>query len=53
MDDLTFQELQAMEMIYRRQVEFAVGHGVGVHTETPPGVSDRASRIRTRAVPSY
>ena len=26
-------EAQAMQMTYRRQVEFAVGHGVGVHAE--------------------
>lgn len=30
-------ESLAMEMMYRRQVEFAVGHGVGVHAEKPAG----------------
>jgi hypothetical protein len=46
-------EKEAMAMLYRNQVEFAAGHGVGVHVETLPGVPDRAVRITTRVAPTY
>ncbi|HEY7347226.1 MAG TPA: DISARM system helicase DrmA [Ktedonobacterales bacterium] len=46
-------EEQAMAMLYRQRVEFAVGHGVSIHTETAPGQPDRAVRIRTRIAPTY
>ena len=46
-------ETEAMRMTYRRQVEFAVGHGVGVHAEKLPGQWARAVEIRTSIVPSY
>lgn len=53
MDPATFEELRQMEMLYRDTVEFAVGHGVGVHAEQPEDQSDRAFRISTRAAPAY
>ena len=46
-------ETEAMRMTYRRQVEFAVGHGVGVHAEKLPGQWERAVEIRTTALPTY
>ena len=46
-------EEQAMAMLYRRHVSFAIGHGVGIHTETLPGDPTRAVRLSTRVVPSY
>ena len=46
-------EEQAMKMLYRRHVSFAIGHGVGVHTETLPGDPTRAVRLSTCVVPSY
>ncbi len=46
-------EARAMEMTYRRQVEFAVGHGVGVHAEKAPGEWARAVEIRTSVLPVY
>ena len=46
-------EERAMEMIYRRHVSFAIGHGVSVHAETLPGDSTCAYRLETRIVPSY
>ena len=46
-------EEQAMAMLYRQQVEFAVGHGVSVHAEPLPGEPERAARISTRIAPSY
>ena len=42
-----------LEMIYRRRVEFAVGHGVSAHAEPAPGASDRAVEVRTRVMPFY
>src|SRR5262245_41132912 len=44
-------EDRAMAMIYRKQVEFAVGHGVAVHADLEPGSTDRAVRVSTRTVP--
>jgi hypothetical protein len=46
-------ETKAMSMTYRRQVEFAVGHGVGIHAEKHAGEWDRAFKIRTAVIPSY
>ncbi len=46
-------EEQAMAMLYRRSVGFAIGHGIGVHADTEPGDSTRATRITTQVVPSY
>jgi len=46
-------EHRKMEMLYRQRVEFATGHGVGVHVEVSDGVADRAVRISTAAVPRY
>src|SRR5205807_574682 len=34
-------------MGYRRQAEFAVGHGVAVHVDTAPGDPLRATRVAT------
>ncbi|HEY6406846.1 MAG TPA: helicase, partial [Ktedonobacteraceae bacterium] len=46
-------EEQAMKMLYRQHVSFAIGHGVGVLTETLPGDPTRAVRLSTRVVPGY
>ncbi len=51
MDPIAFAEWQAMEMIYRKHVEFAVGHGVSVHADLPDGATDRANRVSTRVIP--
>lgn len=53
MDPVAYAEEQAMAMIYRRQVEFAVGHGVSVHAETADGDTEHAIRIRTCTIPAY
>ncbi len=45
-------ELETLAMLYRRQVEFAVGHGVSVHVD-PPGAFDRAVRLSTTFAPAY
>lgn len=46
-------ELAHLAMMYRRHVEFAVGHGTAVHWETAPGDPTRAWELRTRSVPRY
>ncbi|MCI0580959.1 MAG: DISARM system helicase DrmA [Chloroflexi bacterium] len=43
-------EDRAMAMLYRRDVEFAVGHGVAVHAERDTW--QRATRIETRVMPT-
>ncbi|MBU0791629.1 MAG: helicase, partial [Gammaproteobacteria bacterium] len=45
-------EREALEMIYRNRVEFAVGHGVGVHAETADDVT-LATEVRTTVMPQY
>ena len=51
--ELERAELNQLEMMYRRHVEFAAGHGTGVHWETHPGDPTRAWEISTRSVPRY
>ena len=46
-------ERDALEMIYRRQVEFAVGHGVAVHAATAPENPEHATSVRTVVMPQY
>lgn len=43
----------AMQMVYRKQVEFAVGHGVATHVDLQEGSFDRAVRIKTDTAPTY
>lgn len=43
----------AMQMVYRKQVEFAVGHGVATHVELLEESFDRAIRIKTDTAPTY
>ena len=45
-------EREALEMIYRNRVEFAVGHGVAVHAETADDVT-LATEVRTTVMPQY
>lgn len=46
-------EEDRLELLYRRHVEFAVGHGVGVHAEASAETPDRAITLETRMVPLY
>ena len=52
-DDDQDPERAALEMIYRRRVEFAVGHGVSVHAEAADDEPERAHTVRTRVLPQY
>ena len=47
------RENDMLSMLYRRHVEFAVGHGVAVHADVDPQNTNQAVRIATRVVPSY
>lgn len=46
-------ERESLEMIYRQQVEFVVGHGISVHATTNENEHDKAIELRTVVVPSY
>ncbi|GER90549.1 helicase [Dictyobacter vulcani] len=46
-------EDKALSMLYRKQVGFAIGHGVSVHAETHAQDSTSAYRLTTRFIPSY
>ncbi|MBV9787544.1 MAG: helicase, partial [Chloroflexi bacterium] len=52
-DAVAEAEDQAMAMLYRHEVEFAVGHGVAVHAAVLPADPTYATEIITRVVPSY
>jgi Helicase conserved C-terminal domain len=47
------EERKALEMIYRKEVEFAVGHGVSVHAKTDVGDTDYAHEVSTVVMPQY
>ncbi|PKN66406.1 MAG: helicase [Deltaproteobacteria bacterium HGW-Deltaproteobacteria-15] len=47
------EERKSLEMIYRRRVEFAVGHGVSVHAVPSAEDPERAVEVRTRVLPRY
>lgn len=46
-------EQRRLEMLYRRHVEFAVGHGVAVDAQTSGSELGAAVRLMTRVAPSY
>ncbi|MDJ0898794.1 MAG: hypothetical protein QNJ55_08275 [Xenococcus sp. MO_188.B8] len=52
LDPVIHQENQAMAMLYRHQVEFAVGHGVAVKADSKNN-SQRASTLSTTFIPDY
>ena len=51
-DSTVKAENDTLAMLYRRHVEFAVGHGISVHVDVSPD-PNRAVRVRTTVVPSY
>ncbi len=53
LDPASAAEERAMAMLYRRQVEFAVGHGVAVHAEPTESDPELATRICTRVIPVH
>lgn len=46
-------EREALEMVYRKRVEFAVGHGVSVQAQTAPENSEQAVAVRTVVIPEF
>jgi hypothetical protein len=48
-----FAEEMAMEMLYRKRTEFAIGHGVSVHATPDPENYEQAVRIGTKVVPAW
>jgi hypothetical protein len=53
LDPVIHQENQAMAMLYRHQVEFAVGHGVAVKAVPAPNSSQKAIALSTTFIPDY
>ncbi len=47
------EERESLEMIYRRRVEFAVGHGMSVHATTAADNPEQAVEICTTALPQH
>jgi len=46
-------EREALEMVYRKRVEFAVGHGVSVQAITAAGNPEQAIEVRTVVIPEF
>ena len=53
LDPVIHQENRAMAMLYRHQVEFAVGHGVAVKAIPATDNSQRAIALSTTFIPDY
>ena len=52
-DSKRLAEMREMEMLYRKQTEFAAGHGISVHAETSPNDPCRAVKLKTCVIPKY
>ena len=46
-------EEDALEMLYRRRVEFGVGHGISVHASPALEDVERATEVATAVMPQY
>nr|WP_268894220.1 DISARM system helicase DrmA [Hydrogenophaga sp. PBL-H3] len=53
MDALTREETETLEMLYRHQREFAVGHGISVHSTLTEPLAERATMVETEWVPKF
>ena len=53
MDPLTREESETLEMLYRHQREFAVGHGISIHATLPEPLAERAIQVETEWVPCF
>ena len=51
LDPLTHEETETLDMIYRKRLEFAVGHGVSVHVTLPEANAEKAMLIETAFIP--
>ncbi|MBP1466155.1 DISARM system helicase DrmA [Candidatus Chloroploca sp. M-50] len=52
-DPETMREEMTMAMLYRNEVEFAVGHGVSVHADVAATTPTCAHQLTTVVVPTY
>lgn len=52
-EGLDREEQRTLAMQYRDCIEFAVGHGVGVHAKVDPEDPQRAREVSTRFIPSH
>jgi len=53
MDPLTREESETLEMLYRHQLEFAVGHGISVHATLSEPLAECAIQVETEWVPMF
>ncbi len=53
LDPVIYTEEKTMAMLYRKQVEFAIGHGVSVHAKTASGTTERAVELSISVIPTY
>ena len=53
LDHAILAEEQRMAMLYRNEVEFAVGHGVAVNAKTAIANTQRAVKLSTSIIPIY
>lgn len=53
MDPLTREETETLEMLYRHQREFAVGHGISIHATLSEPLAERAAQVETEWVPTF
>ncbi|MEM7712103.1 MAG: DISARM system helicase DrmA [Cyanobacteria bacterium P01_A01_bin.68] len=53
LDPVIAAEEKSMAMLYRFQVEFAIGHGVSVAAETSKETTEKAVKLSTSVVPVY
>ncbi len=53
LDSANYLEEQTMNMLYRKQIEFAVGHGVSVHAVVSSDDNQKAISIGSKVVPDY
>lgn len=47
------EERKSLEMIYRKKVEFAVGHGVAIHAVPDHSTPEFATEVRTTIMPQH
>ena len=52
LDPVSREETETLSMLYRRQLEYAVGHSVSVHATLPHPGASRALKIETTFMPT-
>ncbi|WP_220250894.1 DISARM system helicase DrmA [Billgrantia montanilacus] len=52
-DSVDDEERERLALVYRRKLEFAVGHGVSIHATTSETLPTLATEVRTQVMPHY